>query len=449
MNVVAVMRLDVKGVTDQEIFDVNNVTVMDGSCVTSVKKKSDMKNFKQFALMLEKLKMSDEIFELIYNSSYPVDEPAYKISKFLLSLSNHDLYKDSENVNMIHLGEEMNKFCFTPLNKRRDEESDLKTGMMPTRIGRLINKIWQNSKNFLNFTYSGNVGFIKSHRPGNIIIINLDLNLKDHFLFSVDDVITILFTIGDTEVKGLVKDTSAKTVIVILDDENYSKLKETLGSPLNDAKQVSNVLIKIKSNFEITDSDIEDFVNKSVAFIRTNRVTIDSKIRVVKGEEIRYWYLYDNYASIRGELGNSCMASEEAQEYLDIYCRNESKVSLIIITNSDNLLISRALLWKLDDGSYLVDRIYSSITSNDHIIINWARNMGYHYKSRDGHIVSNNKRSESESFSVTLDEWDFVYYPYLDTLRILNMDTGVLSDTISFSGREIKLSDTDGGYSGI
>jgi hypothetical protein len=71
----------------------------------------------------------------------------------------------------------------------------------------------------------------------------------------------------------------------------------------------------------VKDSEIEAFVNYY-------KSTYDGVYKgaeafeLVKGEDIRKWYLVDRYEEENGQLGNSCMRYKRCQPYLDIYVQN-------------------------------------------------------------------------------------------------------------------------------
>ena len=71
--------------------------------------------------------------------------------------------------------------------------------------------------------------------------------------------------------------------------------------------------------------DVETFVNLFKS-LRKKGV-----LQEVNGEDLRHWYLGDNYVSGGGKLNNSCMRYEEAQEYIKFYSKNKDVVSLLIL----------------------------------------------------------------------------------------------------------------------
>ena len=85
-----------------------------------------------------------------------------------------------------------------------------------------------------------------------------------------------------------------------------------------------------KSGKSITSQEVEKFVNSYKTRFKM-MIDMESLFEFVKGEDIRKWYLEDNYQLIRGQLGNSCMRYNKCQSYLDIYTKNPDVCQLLIL----------------------------------------------------------------------------------------------------------------------
>jgi hypothetical protein len=196
-----------------------------------------------------------------------------------------------------------------------------------------------------------------------------------------------------------------------------------------------------KSKSSISSSELEKFVNlyKS-AYDRYKDVF--SRFEIVKGEEIKKWYLIDNYETQYGQLGASCMRFKSKQDFFDIYIKNPEVVSLLILKSEDELKISgRALLWKLTNGEIFMDRIY---TNKDSDIILFEE-----YGNKNNWLVKSEiLYAKLKKLTVELSESKFEYYPYLDTFAYLNVDKKLLAtDEDLWPGQGyIKLDSTEGEY---
>lgn len=197
----------------------------------------------------------------------------------------------------------------------------------------------------------------------------------------------------------------------------------------------------------IPDSDIEKFVN-------LYKATFDSKdednsnLQLLSGEDIRHWYLEDNYENRKGQLGASCMRYKSCQNYLDIYVKNPKVCQLLILKGDDDKITGRALIWKLyhhKEGrqfckeDYYMDRIYTNNDSDKILFQEWAdkKGMRYYGQSKTDWVMY-----------VKLDSNDFEYYPYMDTFMCYNDESLLLCNDESLWPDDgyIKIQETDGGY---
>lgn len=118
-----------------------------------------------------------------------------------------------------------------------------------------------------------------------------------------------------------------------------------------------------------------------------------------------------------GRLGDSCMNNDG--KYLDIYKYCESLKILILKDDAGNLC-GRALVWFLNDGFTLMDRIYTSDDFMDEMFLDYARDKGWHrkrsyrtYENKTCFITPDGKQIYKDLTVIT--PVDFEYYPYIDT----------------------------------
>jgi hypothetical protein len=137
------------------------------------------------------------------------------------------------------------------------------------------------------------------------------------------------------------------------------------------------------------------------------------------------------------------MSYPHTQGYLDIYCKNTNSVSLLILKSKQEKLLARALLWKLDNGEYFLDRVYSVLNSDCIIFWRLAIEKGWIYKKRDD--LYKGDELWTRNLSVNLDKSQFNTYPYLDTLCYLYEYNQTLTNSGPSRG-SITLNETDGGW---
>jgi len=173
--------------------------------------------------------------------------------------------------------------------------------------------------------------------------------------------------ISFVQVNRIARDTNLKDLRSFKVGSDYKFWSQGRVPEYSVGRWVRHLFLDVKK-WAITDSQLEEFVN-------SYKATFDSKdesdFKLVSGEEIRKWYLEDNYLEVKGQLGNSCMRYERCQKYLDIYVQNPEVCSLLVLFDGDKVK-GRALVWELSDGSKYMDRIYT-ITDSDKVLFReWA-----------------------------------------------------------------------------
>lgn len=174
-----------------------------------------------------------------------------------------------------------------------------------------------------------------------------------------------------------------------------------------------------------TDADVEKFVNQFRATIHVMN-DVFSRFRIVEGDELGFWYHRKNYLDPhRGSLGSSCQAVGNL-DWLEIYIKNPETVKLLILMaeDNDNKIVGRALLWKLIDGSTLMDRIYSMKDSDANIFVEYAKVNNWY---------SVNGGDWDKTYVAYVKPIEFDQYPSVDTMNNWDPSTGKISNK-SFKG---------------
>ncbi len=244
--------------------------------------------------------------------------------------------------------------------------------------------------------------------------------------------------------------------LFFLPDAKTQKLLSDGEEPFGKNKQSMKIgriarAILTKNNISVTDKDIEEFVNeyKAQYDIKKNKENAVDVIKLVEGEDIRHWYLVDNYEQeglYGSDLGNSCMRHSSCQKYFDIYVDNPDQCKLLIYLTPDNKLKGRALFWTLHYPSdyYYLDRIYTVRQSDAKVMTQWlCENLSgdkkiIFYENKPNHERAANRSLNSGE--VILDNGSFDYYPYMDTFQYYTPD----SNKLSSDEGDLELQSTDG-----
>jgi hypothetical protein len=191
--------------------------------------------------------------------------------------------------------------------------------------------------------------------------------------------------------------------------------------------KVLTELKKDNSYINFNAKDIETFVNLYKAHNAFDRNAFEY-FKVVEGEEIKKWYLASTYANGCGTLNNSCMRLDKCQDFFDIYTNPDNKVKMLILTDTEDKLVGRCLLWETEQGKYM-DRVYA----NDHIqnlFKKWAEGNEYdltHYK---------NSQSNDKGLTVKIKVNFNKLFPYLDSFRFMTFDQKDQNNTATLSTQE-------------
>ena len=163
---------------------------------------------------------------------------------------------------------------------------------------------------------------------------------------------------------------------------------------------------------------------------RNIQTKIEMEFRVVSGSYIYPYYHHSSYLNENGSLGASCMKYDQCQDYLDLYTLNSNTVSLLVLLNNKNKLIGRALLWSIGDTK-IMDRIYTVNDENyQYHFKKWADDNGYWYKKEqrwNNTLYFEQKgKVDYKELEIQLKNFDFEYYPYMDTFKFVDLKNGVL-----------------------
>lgn len=225
-------------------------------------------------------------------------------------------------------------------------------------------------------------------------------------------------------------------------DDNFDPYSKGIGRVKIKIGRFVRKFISEKSfiQFGITDQTIESFVNSFKSYFNSTT----SSIKIIEGSEILKWYLDENYYTPNdmrfGSLWNSCMRYHDRNKYMTLYAKNPNiKMAVFLV---DDKVRCRALLWDdakdLDGKSYKVmDRIYSVYDHDVILFKNWANENGYISKWTQS--AKSEKTFDVGGIATTIDliikleNYQFRYYPYLDTFKYFNEYKGTFSNSRKWS----------------
>lgn len=193
---------------------------------------------------------------------------------------------------------------------------------------------------------------------------------------------------------------------------------------------IGKIVNKLYPN-TFTQNVIDEFINDFKAELAKSF----SKFELVEGEDIRHFYLENNYEnSNQGDMNSSCMRYKNTQKFLDIYVNNPEKCKLLIL-KSDKIpgkIKGRAIVWmgtrKPNDRVYM-DRIYTLNIPDQKLYIDYAIEHGWLYKAgqvmHDASYIDKGQKVYS-SVAIQLKPKKYDLYPSMDTLQYYTPSTGRL-----------------------
>lgn len=195
------------------------------------------------------------------------------------------------------------------------------------------------------------------------------------------------------------------------------------------------------NEFNIQDSDIEKFVNFYKSYFNYD----PTKLNIVEGEDVKKFYLEDNYFMPNGHrygtLWNSCMRQSERNKFMNLYVLNE--VNMLVLFSDCGKVRARALLWDNvkefgSDITYkFMDRIYTVYDHDVDVFKKWAKDNCYLTKweqnAKSELYVDIEDNPEKKHLYVTLEKHNLSWYPYLDTFKYYNCTKGRFSNSQSYN----------------
>ena len=404
-------------------------------------------------LLLEsKLEILSNLKSVLYELGNNNDTSVSRVANKLLDIANSD--KDLRLVqNFIGIDNDASKVSFVPDNRiNYDEDSNIVALNMNNRceLSSIVSKGHSIIKDLgipstgLNQTHvidnlpSNRWKVIGEYEGGKAGDLYSSYTL--HHLQNVDDPSVYIVSCDNSA-------NSAKAFYKIPNTPENLRGSVKIGRFVNKIFDIYFTDKEVRSKY--TASDIEKFVNAYSALILYKR-DIMSFFKVVSGEDIKHWYLYDNYVELSGQLGASCMRHKSTQDYFSIYIENSDVCQLLIFTNTTGDKISgRALLWTDVDGKKWIDRVYTSKDNYMQLFTKWAEENDYTDVYNSGDKVK-----------VKVKNKDYGKYPYIDSLRYLKFscdiddltDDDIDEEAFLYSYTPdypfITLNETDGEYSG-
>lgn len=173
-----------------------------------------------------------------------------------------------------------------------------------------------------------------------------------------------------------------------------------------------------------------DKVPEQLGNILKSKFMFMGKFEIVEGDELKHFYLEENYMPYSGSLNNSCMKYSQCQKYLDVLVDNCSMLIARHHIHTDRI-IGRALIWQVHfprfgEQKHLMDRIYGNEMTINAFKEYAKENDFVHKKWQDydtpRSFVYNGQEFRDDVYTKVKNIQDYEYLPYLDTFKYYDED---------------------------
>ena len=422
MKIIDVCDTIAQGVYSDRILDMYNITykIQESDCSTTFARRTAIKIVAKLRTSIYfKYLTAHDTFQESTGKMYSVD---FKI----------DEYKDVLDLGSYKLKiYDIVKMQYNMYNSKRSKKYSMMSETLKRRIDKIIDRMRPCNDNI----------FVNDHDKNRINKLSRTINLIDNTNYHIDSVRN--FTINkEGKMTCLPRGKQCRTI----ESEQGTVWAKDRRQEMKYGKGIRCILNQ--PNLPPTSmTDIQE-----ISQLLKAEYTFTGNIKIVKGEEIRTYYHYDKYARGNTEsLGNSCMRHDSCQDFFDIYVDNPDKVKMVIADTSEGI-IGRALLWYTDCKTLIMDRIYGNeITIN--ALKQWAHNNGYMHKkvqsySNDTEFVTSVGEIVEGNYTITLDR-NNDYMPYMDTFKYTDdLYSRKLELTNDSNYDNFTLDSTDGGDAG-
>jgi hypothetical protein len=199
--------------------------------------------------------------------------------------------------------------------------------------------------------------------PMNMLLNRMNLKIKTPFMTNS------YFDVTDTN-----------DTVSYLPVDKYRRLEgadDPYKSRLRQVVKVGKFLRMLNKAF--TDRDVELLVNSYKASYDICISGLSDKLRLVSGEDVRYWYCEDQYVKGGGDLNASCMRYKNKGPEMQMFVDNPDVTQMLILTDEKNKLLGRALVWRLAEppGATYMDYTYTRHDKDKELFTMYAEQHGW------------------------------------------------------------------------
>jgi hypothetical protein len=132
-------------------------------------------------------------------------------------------------------------------------------------------------------------------------------------------------------------------------------------------------------NKDLTDKEVEALGNAFKGAFDICISGLSDKLRLVSGEDMRFWYNGKNYVHGGGSLNSSCMQGDNKGREMQMFVDNPGVIQMLILLDSNLKLLARANVWRLVEpyGATYMEYIYCRHEKDRELFLMYAKQRGW------------------------------------------------------------------------
>lgn len=279
----------------------------------------------------------------------------------------------------------------------------------------------------LGYKYSWSFSICKTDADifsgSDVRIISHDIDCEDKENYEISDELSQFLSTQELEVISMFFQKSnifpKYNKIEISEKSGYVKLTDTIKNIFVDIR-FGRFLTSLNKQIDIlgyTNKDIERFYNNFLVFQKNAYIEVVE----LKGDDLLEAYKLENYLHAKSTLAGSCMTDKTNN--LKLYTSNPDIISLLAIKTFGKIA-GRCLIWNTSEGK-IMDKRY---TCSD-----WVNSKFDRIMRENGYICNSSLEDfpNSKKINIQLDNYGFERYPYVDTFKFFDKNTGLITNALN------------------
>jgi len=258
---------------------------------------------------------------------------------------------------------------------------------------RFNNNLYNQKKwaNYVNLNRT-NISIIKG---GEGEELKRKLDNKEIMTFLTSDALSMLLNRMDIKIRVALLNNSyfdidkeKNDIITYLPIDRFKRLEKEdnpYNSKLRQQMKIGKFFRVI--NDKLIDKEVETLINSFRSNYDICIKGVSDKLKLVSGEDVRFWYNEKNYVHGGGMLNSSCMRHADKGPEMQMFVDNPDVIQLLILLDDNNKLLGRSLVWRLakPEGSTFMDYVYTRFDKDRDIFLMYGSQHGWIMRDKNNY----------------------------------------------------------------